>query len=98
MSPNWFLNMSSPVLEVPITQFFFSVLIGKHKLISNGNRIEWGPIRSVIIQVINKIGQPCSGSPICLIQVWLQTELDDMEFRYQLIITLTKFFIYKALF
>ena len=32
MSPNWFLNMSSPVLEVPITQFFFSVLIGKHKL------------------------------------------------------------------
>lgn len=28
MSPNWFLNMSSPILEVPITQFFFSVLIG----------------------------------------------------------------------
>lgn len=28
MSPNWFLNMSSPVLDVPITQFFFSVLIG----------------------------------------------------------------------
>ena len=54
MSPNWFLNMSSPVLEVPIKQFFFSVLIGKHKLItSNGNRTEWCPIRSVIIQVIN---------------------------------------------
>ena len=34
MSPNWFLNMSSPVLEVPIKQFFFSVLIGKHKLIN----------------------------------------------------------------
>lgn len=29
MSPNWFLNMSSPILEVPITQFFFSVLIGE---------------------------------------------------------------------
>ena len=29
MSPNWFLNMASPVLEVPITQFFFSVLVGK---------------------------------------------------------------------
>lgn len=28
MSPNWFLNMSSPVLEVPLVQFFFSVLIG----------------------------------------------------------------------
>lgn len=29
MSPNWFLNMSSPVLEVPLVQFFFSVLIGE---------------------------------------------------------------------
>ena len=35
--------------------------------IINGNRTEWGPIRSVIIRVINKIGRPCSGSPICLI-------------------------------
>ena len=42
-----------------------------HKLIkfpvSNGNRTERSPIRSVIIQVINKIGRPRSGSPICLI-------------------------------
>ena len=36
-------------------------------MISNGNRTEWSPIRSVIIRVINKIGQPRSGSPICLI-------------------------------
>ncbi|XP_064617849.1 transmembrane protein 41A-like [Liolophura sinensis] len=28
MSPNWFLNMASPVLNIPIGQFFFSVLIG----------------------------------------------------------------------
>ena len=28
---------------------------------------EWSPIRSVIIRVINKIGRPRSGSPICLI-------------------------------
>ena len=35
--------------------------------ISNGNRTEWSPTRSVIIRVINKIGQPCSRSPICLI-------------------------------
>ena len=35
--------------------------------ISNGNRTEWSPIRSVIIRVINKIGRPRSGSPICLI-------------------------------
>ena len=57
-------------------------------VISNGNRTEWSPIRSVIIQVINKIGRPRSGSPICLI-----TELDDTKFCYQLIITLTKFVI-----
>ena len=56
--------------------------------ISNGNRTEWSPIRSVIIRVINKIGRPRSGSPICLI---IQTELDDTKFCYQLIITLTKF-------
>ena len=36
-------------------------------MISNGNRTEWSPIRSVIIQVINKIGRPRSRSPICLI-------------------------------
>ena len=35
--------------------------------ISNGNRTEWSPIRSVIIRVINKIGRSRSGSPICLI-------------------------------
>ena len=36
-------------------------------VVSNGNRTEWSPIRSVIIRVINKIGRPRSGSPICLI-------------------------------
>ena len=36
-------------------------------MINNGNRTEWSPIRSVTIQVINKIGRPRSGSPICLI-------------------------------
>ena len=40
-------------------------------LISNGNRTEWSPIRSVIIRVINKIGRPHSGSPICLITNYL---------------------------
>ncbi|XP_070609225.1 transmembrane protein 41A isoform X2 [Erythrolamprus reginae] len=28
MTPNWFLNLASPVLNIPVTQFFFSVLIG----------------------------------------------------------------------
>ena len=28
MSPNWFLNMASPVLDVPLKLFFPSVMIG----------------------------------------------------------------------
>jgi len=37
----------------------------------------------------NKIGRPCSGSPICLSRVWPQTELDDTKSYYQLIIKIT---------
>lgn len=28
MSPNWFLNVSSPILNIPVHMFFFSVFIG----------------------------------------------------------------------
>ncbi|XP_071791183.1 transmembrane protein 41A-A-like [Asterias amurensis] len=28
MSPNWFLNMTSPIIGIPLFQFFLSVLIG----------------------------------------------------------------------
>ncbi|XP_038870293.1 transmembrane protein 41A-A isoform X1 [Salvelinus namaycush] len=28
MTPNWFLNMSAPVVNIPVTLFFFSVFIG----------------------------------------------------------------------
>ena len=35
--------------------------------ICNGNRTEWSTVRCVMIRVINKIGRPCGGSPICLI-------------------------------
>ena len=38
-------------------------------VVSNGNRTEWSPIRSVIIRVINKIRRPRSGSLICLSRV-----------------------------
>ena len=31
----------------------------------------------------------CSGSLICLFQVWLQTELEDIKYYYQLIIKVT---------
>ena len=34
-------------------------------LFINSNRTVWSPIRSVIIRVINKIGQAQSGSLIC---------------------------------
>ena len=36
-------------------------------MINNDNRTKWSLIRSVIIQVINKMGQPRGGSAICQI-------------------------------
>ena len=50
-------------LHVLFLQYFVNI----RGVICNGNRTEWSPIRSVIIRVINKIGRPRSGSPICLI-------------------------------
>ena len=44
-------------------------------IICNGNRTEWSPIRSVIIRVINKIGRPRSGSPICLITIMITDQI-----------------------
>ena len=58
-------------------------------MIYNGDRTEYSPIQSVIMQVINKIGWPQSGSPICQSLTWLQTELDNTKSCYQLIITIT---------
>ena len=37
----------------------------------------------------NKTGWLCSGSLICLLQVWLQAELEDIKYYYQLIIKVT---------
>ena len=48
---------------------------------SNGNRTEWSPIRSVIIRVINKIGRPRSGSPICLITSMITDRIGRHEVR-----------------
>ena len=47
--------------------------------ISNGNRTEWSPIWSVIIRVINKIGRPRSGSPICLITSMITDRIGRQE-------------------
>ena len=61
-------------------------------MLCNGNRTEWSPIRSVIIRVINKIGRPRSGSPICIFnREYDYRQFDDTRFCYQLIITITKF-------
>ena len=47
--------------------------------ISNGNKTELSPIRSVIIRVINKIRRPHSGSPICLITSMITDEVGQHE-------------------
>ena len=60
-----------------------------YEMIHNANRTKWSPIQFVIIQVINKIRQLQSRSLICQSLIWLQTELDDKKFCYQLIITIT---------
>ena len=62
------------IIIIIIITIIIIIIISKHKynpnayrvsLINNGNRIEWNPIQSVIIQVVNKIGQLQNGSPIC---------------------------------
>ena len=49
----------------PLSNLFYYILTVDISVINNGTRTEWSPIRSVIIRVINKIGRPRSGSPIC---------------------------------
>ena len=48
-------------------------------LVHNGNRTEWSPIRSVIIWVMDKIGWPRSGRPICLITSMITERLGQHE-------------------
>ncbi|XP_068809869.1 transmembrane protein 41A isoform X2 [Struthio camelus] len=35
MTPNWFLNLSAPILNIPVSQFFFSVLIDRCHSLTN---------------------------------------------------------------
>ena len=51
--------------------------------ISNGNRTEWSPIRSVIIRVITKSDDRAAGVR------FVYHELDDTKSCYQLIIKIT---------
>ena len=70
----FFIAIIIIIIIIIIITIIIIIIISKHKynpnayrvsLINNGNRIEWNPIQSVIIQVINKIGQLQNGSPIC---------------------------------
>ena len=56
-----------PFPRIPSCRIVYGFRISPDKVfsINNGNRTEWSPFRSVIIRVINKIGRPRSGSPIC---------------------------------
>ena len=64
--PGYFGNQTGASQCTACSYFQFQAKEG-WCIICNGNRTEWSPIRSVIIRVINKIGRPRSGSPICLI-------------------------------
>ena len=56
--------------------------------ICNSNRTSCHPIRSVIIRVINKIGRPRSGSPICLIT----SMITDRIGRHKVLLPINKNF------
>ena len=76
---------------------FYLMLTKTH---SNGNRTEGSAIRCVILQVINKIGRLHSGSLICLITSVITDRIGRHKVLLPisaLIITLTKFVIFKAL-
>ena len=49
-----------------------------------GNRTEWSPIWSLIIRVINKIGRPRHGSPICLIASMITDQIGRHEVLLQI--------------
>ena len=46
------------IITMIIIIIIIITIIIYNKMISNVNRTEWSPIRSVIIRVINKIGRP----------------------------------------
>ena len=72
-------------------------------LINNDKRTNWSPIRSVIIQAINKIGRPRNRSSIYLITSTITDQIGQHEalllmINNLLVITITKFVIFQAFF
>ena len=69
------LNQNLSMLGFPTLSDHWGIFVLFIIAINIGNGTECSPIQPVIIRVINKIGQPRSGSPICQSRVWLHTEL-----------------------
>ena len=89
------LHLNNCPLHVYI--LFYLMLTKTH---SNGNRTEGGAIRCVILQVIKKIGRLHSRSLNCLITRVITDRIGRHKVLSPisaLIITLTKFMIFKAL-
>ena len=73
-------NHNSCVIIINIIIIIIIIIISSSSSSSsNGNRTEWSPIRSVILRVINKIGRPRSGSPICLITIMITDRIGRHE-------------------
>ncbi|XP_014776129.1 transmembrane protein 41A isoform X1 [Octopus bimaculoides] len=80
MSPNWFLNISSPILDIPIHYFFFSVLVGlmPYNFICVQTGCVLSSIRSVndiftISTVLKLLGiAVVAVLPGCVIKFWKQ--------------------------
>ena len=69
-----------------IFMFVTESKFGQFSYICNGlygNRTEWSPIWFLIIRVINKIGQPRHGSPICLITSMITDRIGRHEVLLQ---------------
>ena len=62
-----YIDLSMNLINFCTVSISISISYSISISISNGNRTEWSPIRSILIRVINEIGRPRSGSPICLI-------------------------------
>ena len=58
-------------------------------IINNGNRTEWSPIRSVIVQVITKLDDREVGVRLVNHEYDYRPTLDNTKSHYQLIISIT---------
>ena len=67
-------NDKNTVIVIKIIRIVIIIII-----ISNGNRTEWTPIRSLVIRVIYKIGRLRSGRPICLITSMIRNRIGVHE-------------------